>query len=174
VGDRERTRQIGIDTLALKTALAAGGRTVAILGQRPRSDLSAREHQARQRDRRERRRSPELSLPFGAPPIARNLIQRDRLQSGMSGACRDRADRDQGRHPAHRGALPPSSGAGSSVPSRTARTARARGFAFSWSSQPTSCTTSSGLRNAQRLTASLGDRPLAQPVRNDKIGDLPR
>lgn len=75
----------GIDTLAHKTAVESGGRTVAIFG----SGLD------RVYPTENRKLVDEIvstggavmsELPFGAPPIPRNLINRDRLQSGMSAA----------------------------------------------------------------------------------------
>jgi DNA processing protein len=76
---------LGIDTIAHEAALKSGAPNVAILG----NGL----------DRTYPKVNTELAeaiiaaggaviseLPFGSPPIARNLIARDRLQSGMSRA----------------------------------------------------------------------------------------
>jgi DNA processing protein len=76
---------LGIDTIAHEASLKSGAPTVAILG----NGL----------DRTYPKANTDLAdailasggavigeLPFGSPPIARNLIARDRLQSGMSRA----------------------------------------------------------------------------------------
>ena len=74
---------IGVDTLAHKAALAANGHTVAVLANglesvypKRNSSLAARILDAG---------GAWLSeSPFGTPAVPRNLIRRDRLQSGMS------------------------------------------------------------------------------------------
>lgn len=76
---------VGIDTIAHRAALAHGAPTIAVLGNgldrtypKVNSELSEAILEAG---------GAILSeLPFGAPPIPRNLIARDRLQSAMSAA----------------------------------------------------------------------------------------
>lgn len=74
---------LGVDTLAHETALAAGGHTVAVLangldGVYPKKNAGLA-------DRILDAGGAWLSeQPFGTPAIPRNLVQRDRLQSGMS------------------------------------------------------------------------------------------
>lgn len=156
----------GIDSLAHKTAVESGGRTVAIFG----CGLD------RVYPAENRKLADEIvhtggavmsELPFGAPPIPRNLINRDRLQSGMSAAvliCQ------------------------TGVKGGTLHTAR---FAAE-QKRPIFCPEphgengkSEGLRVLleqpaekldqllpawrahSRLAASLGERPLARPVRRD-------
>jgi DNA processing protein len=158
----------GIDTLAHQTALAAGGRTVAILGNGL-DRVYPRENTQLANEIVANGGALLSELPFGAPPIARNLIQRDRLQSGMSGAVVIAQTGIKG---------------GTLHTARFATEQRRRIFCPEPHSENGK---SEGLRvlleqpanqlhnllpawrNAQRLTASLGDRPLAQPVRNDKI-----
>jgi DNA processing protein len=158
----------GIDTVAHQTALAAGGRTVAILGNGL-DRIYPRENTKLANEIVANGGALLSELPFGAPPIARNLIQRDRLQSGMSGAVVIAQTGIKG---------------GTLHTARFATEQRRRIFCPEPHSENGK---SEGLRvlleqpanqlhnllpawrNAQRLTASLGDRPLAQPVRNDKI-----
>jgi DNA processing protein len=158
----------GIDTLAHQTALAAGGRTVAILGNGL-DRIYPRENTKLANEIVANGGALLSELPFGAPPIARNLIQRDRLQSGMSGAAVIAQTGIKG---------------GTLHTARFATEQRRRIFCPEPHSENGK---SEGLRvlleqpanqlhnllpawrNAQRLTASLGDRPLAQPVRSDKI-----
>ena len=75
----------GIDTLAHQTTLEAGGRTVAILGCGL-DRIYPRENTALAEAILASGGALISELPFGAQPIARNLVQRDRLQSGMSAA----------------------------------------------------------------------------------------
>jgi DNA processing protein len=158
----------GIDTVAHQTALAAGGRTVAILGNGL-DRIYPRENTKLANEIVANGGALLSELPFGAPPIARNLIQRDRLQSGMSGAVVIAQTGIKG---------------GTLHTARFATEQRRRIFCPEPHSENGK---SEGLRvlleqpgnqlhhllpawrNAQRLTASLGDRPLAQPVRSDKI-----
>lgn len=74
---------IGVDSLAHEAALDGGGYTVAILGNgldtiypRKNADLA--------KDILASGGALISEQPFGTPPVARNLVQRDRLQSGMS------------------------------------------------------------------------------------------
>jgi DNA processing protein len=76
---------LGIDTIAHQTALEYGAPTIAILGNGlDRTYPKVNESLA---DAILAAGGTVVSeLPFGAPPIPRNLIARDRLQSGMSRA----------------------------------------------------------------------------------------
>lgn len=74
---------LGIDTIAHQTSLASGGHTVAILGNGldsvyPRKNTALA-------DRIVAEGGALLSeQPFGSPPTPRNLVQRDRIQTGMA------------------------------------------------------------------------------------------
>lgn len=74
---------IGVDTLAHEAALEAGGHTVAVLANG--LDAVYPRTNAALADRILASGGALLSeQPFGTPAIPRNLVQRDRLQSGMS------------------------------------------------------------------------------------------
>ncbi len=73
----------GIDSIAHRAALACGARTIAILG----NGLDSVYPAANRRLAEDIVESGGLLLseqPFGAEPLPRNLVSRDRLQSGMS------------------------------------------------------------------------------------------
>jgi DNA processing protein len=74
---------LGVDAIAHEAALAARGHTVAVLANG--LDAVYPKKNAELADRILAAGGAWLSeQPFGTPAIARNLIQRDRLQSGMS------------------------------------------------------------------------------------------
>jgi DNA processing protein len=158
----------GIDSLAHQATLAAGGRTVAILGNG--LDRVYPSENKRLADEIVAHGGALLSeLPFGAPPIPRNLIQRDRLQSGMSGAVviAQTGVKGGALHTARFAAEQrrrifcpdPHSDNGKSEGLRVLLEKPANEldrFLPAWSS-------------ARRLCGGLGNRPLAQPVRSDQI-----
>lgn len=161
----------GIDALAHQTAVAAGGRTVAILGCGL-DRVYPRENTALANAILASGGALVSELPFGAPPIARNLIQRDRLQSGMSGAVVIAQTGTKG------GTL------------HTARFAAEQRRQIFCPEPRNENGKSEGLRvllerpaadlyellpawkTATKLCAQLGPRPLARPVRRDEIGDF--
>jgi DNA processing protein len=76
---------IGIDSIAHRTALEVGAPTVAVLG----NGLDRVYPKANEQLADEILGSNGLVVseqPFGAPPIPRNLIARDRIQSGLAAA----------------------------------------------------------------------------------------
>lgn len=76
---------VGVDTLAHETALEVGAPTIAVLGNG--LDRVYPKGNERLAEQILERGGLLLSeLPFGAPPIPRNLIARDRLQSGLAAA----------------------------------------------------------------------------------------
>ncbi len=161
----------GIDSLAHQAALDADGRTVAILGNGL-DRIYPRENTSLANAIVENGGALVSELPFGAPPIARNLIQRDRLQSGMSGAVVIAQTAAKG---------------GTLHTARFAAEQRRRIFCPEPRSENGK---SEGLRvllekpanhldrylpawrSAQRLCAGLGEHPLARPVRSDRIDEF--
>lgn len=74
---------IGVDTLSHRAALRHGGQTVAVMaggleGIYPKQNTKLAEEVL------ERGGALVSEQPFGVPPSPRNLVQRDRLQSGLS------------------------------------------------------------------------------------------
>ncbi len=161
----------GIDALAHQAALAAHGRTVAILGCGL-DRIYPRENTALADTILTSGGALVSELPFGAPPIARNLIQRDRLQSGMSGAIVIAQTGIKG------GTL------------HTARFAAEQHRQIFCPEPHNENGKSEGLRilleqpaenlhnvlpawkTATKLSAQLGPRPLARPVRRNEIGEF--
>lgn len=161
----------GIDTLAHEAALAAGGRTVAILGCGL-DRIYPRENSALADAILASGGALLSELPFGAPPIARNLIQRDRLQSGISGAV----------------VIAQTGITGGTL--HTARFAAEQRRQIFCPEPRNENGKSEGLRvlleqpaadlrellpawkSASKLCAQLGRRPLARPVRSDGIGEF--
>jgi DNA processing protein len=161
----------GIDTIAHQAALAAGGRTVAILG-RGLDGIYPRENSTLADAILASGGALLSELPFGAPPIARNLIQRDRLQSGMSGAVVIAQTGTTG------GAL------------HTARFAAEQRRQIFCPEPHSENGKNEGLRvllerpaadlykvlaawkSASKLCAQFGPRPLARPVRRDQVGEF--
>lgn len=76
---------LGIDTIAHQTALEYGAPTIAILGNGL-DRTYPKINEALAASIISAGGTVVSELPFGAPPIPRNLIARDRLQSGMSRA----------------------------------------------------------------------------------------
>lgn len=74
---------VGIDTISHKAALERGGRTIAVMGGG--LDQTYPKQNARLADQIIEGNGALISeQPFGTPAIPRNLVQRDRLQSGLS------------------------------------------------------------------------------------------
>jgi DNA processing protein len=161
----------GIDTLVHQTVLAAGGRTVAILGCG--LDRIYPSENSALADAILASGGALLSeLPFGAPPIARNLIQRDRLQSGMSGAVVIAQTGTTGGT-LHTARFAADQRRQIFCPEPRMENGKSEGLRVLLE-QPAAQLYEllPAWRGATKLCAELGSRPLARPVRRDQIGEF--
>lgn len=162
---------LGIDTLAHEVALKQGAPTVAILGNGldrtyPKVNTPLAEAITTAGG------AVVSELPFGAPPIARNLIARDRLQSGMSRAVvvAQTAAKGGAMHTAR---FAVEQGRPLYCPVPHGENGKSEGLRILLEYPARELPTLlPAWRDARGLASRVGDRPVARPIERETLGEF--